>query len=342
MKKQEQLRFSICIPLYKGSHLLKRLLKNILNQSFENYEIIIADDNKPEWEKEIQKTQNIIASFKNRKIRYIKNEKNLGCQQNIKKLASLAKNDILFYIAQDDLLSHDALRKTHDAFFLDEDIGAVTRPYFWFEHDYHKPVRAVLPPNPNKDTAISLSEGKKAVTAIFGSVGQVSGLAYRKKYIDIPFHEDIFPGHIYPFAGIAKKHTVVFLKDYTVAVSIPESQTRHLSSIYDASPTESWIRMFQAVFKEKKYRSIRALCIEHIATHYEGLVQIKNYGKTSSLYKEIVVLIRYHWKSLLNPRFWFYVFLTVFAPRKLLIALTDYYKRNILSKTLPKIEFKPF
>ncbi len=341
MKKQKQLSFSICIPLYKGSHLLKRLLKNILNQSFTHYEIIITDDNKPAWKEEIQKTKSIIASFKNKKIRYVNNEKNLGCQQNIKKLASLAKNDILFYIAQDDLLSYNALQKTHDAFFLDKDVGAVTRPYFWFEKDYRKPVRAVFPPDQNQDTVISLSQGKKAVTAIFGSVGQVSGLAYRKKYIDTPFHEDIFPGHIYPFAGIAKKHKIVFLKDFTVAVSIPESQTRHLSSIYDTSPTESWIKMFKTVFKEKKYRNILALCIEHIATHYEGLVQIKNYGKISSLYKEIAILARYHWKSLLNPRFWFYVFLTVFTPKKFLIALTDYYKRKILAKILSPIDFKP-
>lgn len=294
----------------------------------------------PNLKDEIKKTKEIIESFHDQRIKYFKNKKNLGCAKNIQEIASRAKNDVLFFLAQDDILSRNALQETHNAFFIDKNIGAITRPYFWFEKDIRKPVRAVYPPNRDKNTVLSLKDGKKTVMAVFGSVGQVSGLAYMRKFIDTPFNDDIFPTHIYPFASILKKHNCVFLKDFTVAVGIEESQTRHVSSIYNKSPTESWVKMFQTVYVGRKYEKIRKLCIEHIATHYAGLVQIKNYGPDGALTKEISILIKYHWQNILNPRFWFYVLITLFLPRKLLIFITDNYKRHFLAKGLSNIHFE--
>lgn len=333
--RRSQLSFSICIPIYKGSHVLGEALQSITKQGFKNYEIIIGDDNPPTLKKEIRKTRKIIKSLRNVKVRYLKNRKNLGYPKNLQKIVSHAKNDVIFLMAQDDILAKDALKKTHDAFFLAKDIGAVTRPYFWFEDNISKPIRAVEPINPNKDTVLSLmKDGQRAVTAIFGSVGQLSGLAYRRKFIDVPFHDDVFPAHIYPFAGIVKKYKCVFLKDYTVAVGVKESQTRHVSSIYDKSPLETWIKMFNTVYAGRKYERIRKLCIKHIVLNYEGFVQIKNYARPGLLYKEIAINIKYYWPSIFHIKFWFYVLLTVLTPPAILIPLTDFYKRYYAAKRL--------
>ena len=340
MKKKKTLSFSICMPVYKGSKIIKKTLKSIAKQDFTNYEIIIGDDNPVKLKQEIQKTKRIIKFFKFKKLTYIKNKKNLGYPKNLKKIVSFAKNDVIFLLAQDDILSKDALQKTHDAFFIKKNIGAVTRPYFWFENDIKKPIRAVFPPNPNKNTILSLKQGKYAISYIFGSIGQLSGLAYKRKYINVPFNENIFPAHIYPFAGILKKHYCVFLKDFTVAVGIPYSQTRNISSIYNISPTESWVNMFRQVYKEKKYEKIRKSCIKNIATHYTGLVQIKNFGSMNLLLREIRVLLQCHWESLFNLKFWLYVIITIFLPKKILLFLSDNYKRHILSKQLRNINFK--
>lgn len=328
------------MPIYKGSHVLKNALRSILKESFKNYEIIIGDDNPSELKEEIKKTQKIIESFKDSRIRYYRNGKNLGYPRNLQRIMARAENDVIFLMAQDDILSKDALQLTHDAFFLEKNIGAVTRPYFWFEYDIKKPVRAVTPPDSTKDTIFSIFDGERAIRYIFGSVGQLSGLAMRRKWIEIPPGDDVFPTHIYPFASILKKHKCVFLKEYTVAVGILESQSRHVSSIYTVSPTEAWINMFKAVYKGEKYEKVRKLGIKHIATHYTGLVQLKNFASEGELIREIFILVRYHWRSLFNPKFWVYSFITVFLPKKLLLFLSDNFKRNILSKTLPHIDFK--
>ncbi|PIP32286.1 hypothetical protein COX23_05575 [Candidatus Gottesmanbacteria bacterium CG23_combo_of_CG06-09_8_20_14_all_37_19] len=338
--KRKHLSFSICIPVYKGSHLLKNALNSLFKQKFSDYEIIIGDDNPPELKEEIKKTQKIINSFADPRIKYFKNKKNLGYPKNLRKIVSQAKNEVLFLMAQDDILSYNALQLTHDAFFLDKNIGAVTRPYFWFETDIKKPVRAVSPPNSQKDTVFSIFEGKKAISYIFGSVGQLSGLAMRRKFITKPVGTDVFPAHIYPFASILKKHRCVFLKDYTVAVGILDSQARHVSPIYNLSPTETWIKMFKRVYTGKRFEKVRKMGIKHIAMHYTGLVQLKNFGPPGTLTKEIIIHVKYYWPSLFNLKFWFYVLVTILLPRKILLFLSDNFKRIILSKTIPQIEFK--
>ena len=189
---------SICMPVYQGSHLIRNAIDSIRKQGFQNYELLIGDDNNPEAKAEIEKTKSILDSYNEPRIKYTKNEQNLGYPSNLKSIVARATKDILFLMAQDDILSNDALQKTHDAFLLDEDVGVVTRPYFWFYDSIDKPVRAVTPYDPENDAVLSILDGKEAFNKIFDSVGQLSGLAYRKEFLEIPFHNDVFPAHIYP------------------------------------------------------------------------------------------------------------------------------------------------
>lgn len=337
MKKHS---FSVCMPVYKGAHLIGGALRGILNQKFSNFEIIIGDDNLPGDKDEIKKTQNIINSFSDDRIKYHKNEKNLGYAINLQKIVSRARNDVIFLLGQDDFIAKDALQKTHDAFLLDDDIGVVTRPYFWFMDDVNKPVRTVTPYDDTHDSVLSITDGKKQFLKIFESVGQLSGLAYRREFLVVPFNEECFPAHIYPFAGILKKHKCVFLKDYTVAVGIRDSQTRSVSSIYDLSPTESWLNMYRTVFAGDEFKKMREWGEEHITTNYVGLVQLKNYTKPGVLFREIKILVENRKRNLLNLKFWFFALGTLLAPRFVLILLVDWYKAHVNSKKIPEIKFE--
>lgn len=322
------------MPTYNGSRWLEENIKSILSQSFQDFEIIISDDCSKD------DTVEVIKKFKDKRIRIFQNKQNLGYGKNLQVLRKLAHGDILFLMGQDDVLLKDALLKTHNAFLLDEKIGLVTRPYYWFDENVKKPVRAVASYDEKKDSVISILDGKREVQKIFESVGQLSGLAYRRKYMDVDFHEETFPAHIYPFASMTKKYKVVFLKDYTVAVRISSSQTRFKKSIYDISPTESWVKMFNIVFKEKKYQTARDAGIEQIAENFVGLVQLKNYSTFKNLVREIFVLIKLRPLNLLNFKFWFFSLGTILVPRKLLIWMVDNYKNKILSRKLNNIEIK--
>lgn len=328
------LKFSICIPTYNKSSLLKETIKSILRQSFKDYEIVVCDDCSTD------NTEDVIKSFNDKRIKYYKNEINLGYGKSLQVCFQKAAGDIIFLMAHDDILLNDALLKTYNAFKLSNDIGVVTRPYYWFYEDIKVPVRAITPYNKEIDAVISIFDGKVQIRALFESAGQLSGLAYRKKYMDINFHEDVFTAHIYPFASILKKCKAVYLKDYTVAVRIESSMTRHKPDIYNVSPTKSWIKMFETVYSGDKYKDIRRQSIDLITTNFVGLVQLKNYASMKILLREILFLIKYRWLNIFNLRFWFFSLGTILAPRKILIWLVDNYKTKILSRRLKDISIK--
>ncbi len=328
------LKFSICIPTYNGALWIGETLKSIFVQDFKDYEIIISDDNSTDG------TIKVIERFRDERLKIFKNEKNLGYGKNLQILKRLAKGDILFLMGQDDILAKNALSMTYNAFLLDENIGVVTRPYYWFDEDVRKPVRAVTPYNENEDSIISVFDGEKEIHKIFESVGQLSGLAYKKEYMDIDFHDETFPAHIYPFASITKKHKVVFLKDYTVAVRIVSSQTRFKSSIYDISPTESWVKMFRSIYNSDKYKTIREAGIKQISTHFEGLIQLKTYSTMKNLIREIFILVKLRPANLFDMKFYFFSIGTILIPGRPLRWLVDNYKTKILSARLKNISIE--
>lgn len=319
---------SICIPVYKGSPVLKEAIASIVKQNYPNYEIVIGDDNPPELKEEIEKTKKIIKSFKKTKFIYIKNKRNLGCEQNLNVITKQASKEIIFLMGQDDVISSDALIRTASAFGLDEDIGAVTRGYFWFDKKISLPVRIKYPVNLKQDEVISIMDDPKKVIGVFQTVDNITGLAYKKKYLTA-FHHDVFTTHIHPFTRVFKNHKVVCLKDYTFAARISMSQSRTIKA-YRKSPMQSWVDMFNEIFKEKKYADVKKHCIEDfVAVNYVGLMQIKNYATYRDLLKEIFLLLKYRWKNIYNPIFWLFAISTLVLPRTISIPFTDWYKSRI-------------
>ncbi len=311
--------FSIILTTYNGSRDIVETLNSILYQSFSDFEIIVNDDCSTD------DTVKIIRSIHDKRIKIYQNTINLGYSKNLEVTRQYASGKYLYLMGQDDILAQDSLKNTFDAFDKNPDIGAVTRPYYWFFDNIHVPVRYKIALNSKKDEKVFIDGDPKKVIRVFDSLDQLSGLAYKKEYFDIPFHPDIFPSHIYPFASIFKKHPVIYLRDYNIAVRITSSQTRKLSSIYNRSPLQSWIDM--AINLQLPPYIIS----DFIAVNYVGLVQIKNYSTPQNLYREICLLIKYRPLNLISPAFWFFSLGCIFVPRAVLIPLVDWYKNAINS-----------
>jgi glycosyltransferase involved in cell wall biosynthesis len=331
------MKISVCIPTFKGGHLIGEALKSIFSQNYEDFEVIIGDDNNDLSIR--NQTIEVVKSFNQNKINYICNESNLGYPLNLKNIVSKAKGEIIYLFAQDDILAQDAFQRTVDAFNLSADIGVVTRPYYWFTDNINEPVRSITPYSFSKDSVLSLNDGYDVFYKIFESVGQLSGLAYRIKYIDNPFHKDVFPAHIYPFAGILKNYKCVYLKDYMVAVGINDSQTRSVSSIYDISPTETWLKMYDSVFDKDEFSDYRKWGYEHILTNYLGLLQIRNYSSFRRFIYESYIMVKNRPKSLLNIKFISIFIICLFIPRVFLIEIVAFIKRKMFSNKKKKINF---
>lgn len=329
------LRFSILIPTYKGAEIIEETIRSILSQSFDNYEIIIQEDASGDNIKEV------VESFGDQRIKFFCNKKNLSYAVNLEEARKNATGDVIYLMGQDDIMAEDTLYNTYQAFKKSDDIGAVTRPYFWFDKDVKVPVRAKDQMSLTHDTVVRITDDPEKVIRVFQTLDQLSGLAYRVKFMDIPFHPDCFPCHIYPFASIFKGHPIVFLKDYNIAVRVATSQTRSISSIYEKSPMQSWVEMFDSVFEEDEFQKIKKKCIkDFVARNYIGLVQLRNYARFRCFLREIFFLVKYRWQNILSLVFWFFSLGCLLMPPAWLIPLVDWYKNTINSKKLSGIRFK--
>lgn len=330
--------FSILLPAYKAAGIIGETIDSILNQTFKDFELIIVDDKSPD------STLKVLNKYakRDKRIKVFSNEKNLGYSGNLQECLNKATGEYVFLMGNDDLLSPVALKKTYEAFQLDSDVGAVTRPFYSFENtEISRPVRVFgWPYDKTTDKIIGIFDGRKQYLSVYASIGQLSGLAMKRKWIEQPVHQDIFPAHAYPFFSVFRKHKVVHLKDFYLAVRIFSSQTRSLSSIYDPSPTLTWINMFKKLLPGKKYQKPREWGIDYIAKDYVGLVQIRNYGRYSQFLREVRVLMKYRPRNLYNPKFWLFVFGVGLTPKLILIPINDWYKRYYMASKLTDIKLK--
>jgi len=333
--RRKDLKMSICLPAYNGGKMIAMTIQNILSQSFTDYELIIINDNSTD------NTAEVVKSFKDKRIKYFKNSQNLGYPGNLEECRKKATGDILYLMGQDDILAENTLLRTYEIFEKDDNIGAVTRPYFWFDEKIDFPVRAKKQLNPERDEMVTISDDPKRIIAVLQTLDQVSGLAMRRKFVDIPFGKEIFTCHVYPFVSVFKRHPVIFLRNYCLAVRMSSSMSRTTSSVYNKSPMESWVEMFEDVLFEKRFDKIRKYCLKNfVALNYIGLVQLRNYAKFRYLLREIYFLLKYRWKNIFSLLFWIFSLGCIIMPPCLLIPLVSWYKGKINSKRFSKIKFR--
>lgn len=113
-------KVSVLMPVYKTkeSHL-RGAIESILAQSFVDFEFLILDDC-PEDTREA-----IVKSYQDKRIKYFKNEKNLGISPSRNKLIDMAKGEYLAVFDHDDVSLSERLAK--QVAYLDEhpDVGVV-------------------------------------------------------------------------------------------------------------------------------------------------------------------------------------------------------------------------
>ena len=90
---------SILMPYYKKENYIEKTIKSILNQTYQNFEIILINDEINPQSSEILKK---ISSLDSR-IKLIENEKNLGAGESRNKAINEAKGEYIAFCDCDDL-----------------------------------------------------------------------------------------------------------------------------------------------------------------------------------------------------------------------------------------------
>ena len=99
---------SIIMPAYNGAKWIKKAISSVLAQSFAEFEFIIINDDSSD------NTEEIVTAFTkyDKRIKYIKNERNLGVQKTRNIALDMASGEYIAEIDQDDeWLDNDKLKK---------------------------------------------------------------------------------------------------------------------------------------------------------------------------------------------------------------------------------------
>lgn len=92
-------KVSVLVPTYNRSAYLAKALNSILSQTYSDFEIIITDNCS------LDDTEAVVASFSDDRIKYLRNEYNVGAVGNYNKALRVAKGEFIHLFSDDDIMA---------------------------------------------------------------------------------------------------------------------------------------------------------------------------------------------------------------------------------------------
>ncbi|WP_375234789.1 glycosyltransferase family 2 protein [Winogradskyella sp.] len=113
---------TILLPVYNGEKTIKTTLESLLNQTFENFEILIGIDGTTDKSKEIA------LNFNDNRIKIIEHPKNLGLANNLNKIMTQASEESQFFAMaeQDDIYVPERLEWQVEMMNKNPNVGLVS------------------------------------------------------------------------------------------------------------------------------------------------------------------------------------------------------------------------
>lgn len=176
-------KVSIGLPVHNGERYLEETLDCLLEQTFEDFEIIISDNASDDG------TSAICQSYARRdgRVRYHRNELNLGAGPNFNRTFELARGEYFKWQAHDDLLEPTYLEKC--VAMLDADPTAVLCQAGISQIDEHgRSVRPVHIPLVGTDSPSPSRRFARSVLASH-SCRDIFGLIRSEALRGMPLHE---------------------------------------------------------------------------------------------------------------------------------------------------------
>lgn len=244
---------SIIMPTYNCGKFIEETINSVLKQTYSNWELIIVDDCSND------NTEEVVKKIKDKRIIYIKNEKNCGAAITRNKALKIAKGDYVAFLDSDDLWLPEKLTKMLS--FMKEN------NYSFAYHEYTKIDENSNPLN------IYVSGPKRITKRMMYNYGYPGCLTFMysvKKHGLIQI-KDIKKNNDYAILlELCKKADCYLLKENLASYRIRKKSISHdklskkLKSHYDlfricdeqCAPVALWYacwNMFYGILKKKKY-----------------------------------------------------------------------------------------
>lgn len=164
---------SICIPTYNGERWLAEAISSALEQTYPSLEILIVDD------ASLDRTLDIVHSFRDPRIRVEVNSKNLGIVRNRNRCVTLARGAFVKFLFQDDMLYPTCIERMSQILESHERAGMVFAP------------RDMLLENPDEASSVAFKEHYGSLYHEYAPLCEInSGIDLFKKGLRTGFLEN--------------------------------------------------------------------------------------------------------------------------------------------------------
>ena len=99
---------TIGIPFFKDKEYLSAAIQSVINQTYQNWELILMDDGSSDGSLEIAK------SFKDKRIRIVSDGKNKGLPSRLNEIVGLARGEFVARMDADDIMHPERIEKQVD------------------------------------------------------------------------------------------------------------------------------------------------------------------------------------------------------------------------------------
>lgn len=133
-KFDSEVKISICVPVYNTDRkMLEEMLLSVLNQTYSNWELCIADGSTSNY----GYIESMVRGINDRRIKYVKLMSNGGIAQNSNYACAMAEGEYIALLDHDDVLSCDALYEVRLA--IDKGADYIYSDEASFSKNVHKP-----------------------------------------------------------------------------------------------------------------------------------------------------------------------------------------------------------
>lgn len=208
--KQPKEKVSVIIPTYNRAHLIERSIKSVLNQTYEEFELLIVDDGSTD------NTKEVVGRIKDDRIRYIQCGENGGAAKARNRGIAEAKYDYIAFQDSDDEWYPDKLEKQMKAMLeAPEDIGLVYCEY------HYNGLNGLEDISPNREIPLEQKQGYIFPQLLAGNmIGTPVMLVKRECFEKVGVFNEKFPCmEDYELVlRIAKNYRIEFIPEILVEV----------------------------------------------------------------------------------------------------------------------------
>jgi len=282
-------KVSVLIPAYQSAEYLGQAIQSVLEQSFQDFEIIISDNASTD------NTEKVVAAFQDPRVHFYKNHETVEMGENWNRCLFLSKGEYVALLCSDDLWLPLFLEKTVEILDLYSDIGMCLTQYKFFYGDsdaewerkilvkpgvYYDFAKIIIQKNPTPISGAlvrhqcyeEVGAFKPFYSADYDIFLRISKTRWGMYYLALPlmkfrWHKTNLSNDIYKLAD----HAIQVLENHKFELDIEQVRERTLSEFYMRRGLSSFssavvskkhaIKDIMKSFKLSKKNAIVALAI---------------------------------------------------------------------------------